>query len=487
MRVKKMNETLNEAKLELAKRELQRRLSTQPAEPLTTYDRVMGSGEVDTLGEKVGDVIGSAGAGMLRGMRGIASTPELIGRAAVRSGQELMDLAGYDDNKPNVPIFESATGQLFDEGYAALANTFGADPKGIERKGETTPAEYLGTVGEFIPAVVTGAALKPLVVSALGSETAGQITEGTIFEPIARVLGAFAAPATANKTVKAFSKKADERPSLDNQRNYKNAAYAEVDASGVKFLPNEVGGLLARIKSSLDLNPNYVPEVDKQTAASLKVLESQLGKELTIGQLDKLRQGLYKRYSVARNEDGIKGMIDEIDDLIYSKEPANKLMNIAREANKRYKKSELLDNAIIKAQDQAGASGSGGNVVNKYRQAMTTIINSKRDSKYFSKDEIELMRKFVRGDVKDNALRLVGKLSPTGNGLMQALNIAAIASNPQMVLGTIAGATAKVKSEKSAMKSVDEILDMIATGLPPENKKLISKETIAILLGLQAN
>ena len=147
----------------------------------------------------------------------------------------------------------------------------------------------------------------------------------------------------------------------------------------------------------------------------------------------------------------------------------------------------IRDTKIIKAQDQAGASGSGGNVVNKYRQAMTTIINSKRDSKYFSKDEIELMRKFVRGDVKDNALRLVGKLSPTGNGLMQALNIAAIASNPQMVLGTIAGATAKVKSEKSAMKSVDEILDMIATGLPPENKKLISKETIAILLGLQAN
>ena len=50
MRVIKMNETLNKAKLELAKRELQRRQSTQPAEPLTAYDKVMGSGEVDTLG-----------------------------------------------------------------------------------------------------------------------------------------------------------------------------------------------------------------------------------------------------------------------------------------------------------------------------------------------------------------------------------------------------------------------------------------------------
>lgn len=482
-----MNETLNKAKLELAKRELQRRQSTQSAEPLTTYDKVMGSGEVDTLGEKVGDVIGTAGAGMLRGIRGIASTPELIYRGGKRGIQELIDLAGGDDQKPNIPIFDSKTGEYFDKGYAALAGAVGADPKGIERKGETTVAEYAGTVGEFVPAAITGTALKPLVISALGSETAGQMSEGTVYEPIARVLGAFAAPATANKTVKAFAKKADERPSLDAQRDYKNAAYKEVDDSGVKFSPDEVGGLFARIKSSLDVDPNYVPEVDKQTTASLKVLEAQLGKELTVGQLDKLRQGLYKRYSVARNEDSIRGMIDEIDDLIMAKEPANKLMNIAREANKRYKKSELLENAIIKAQDQAAASGSGGNVVNKYRQAMTRIINSKRDSKYFSEDEINLMRKFVRGDVKENALRLVGKLSPTGNGLMQALNIAAISQNPQMVLGTIAGVSAKVKSEKSAMKSVDQILDMVATGIAPENKKLMSKENIAILLGLQAD
>lgn len=487
MRAIKMNETLNKAKLELAKRELQRRQSTQSAEPLTTYDKVMGSGEVDTLGEKAGDVIGSAGAGMLRGIRGIASTPELIYRGVKRGGQELLDLAGFDDEKPNIPIFDSKTGEYFDKGYAALAGAVGADPKGIERKGETTVAEYAGTVGEFVPAAITGTALKPLVISALGSETAGQMSEGTVYEPIARVLGAFAAPATANKTVKAFAKKADERPSLDAQRDYKNAAYKEVDDSGVKFSPDEVGGLFARIKSSLDVDPNYVPEVDKQTTASFKVLEAQLGKELTVGQLDKLRQGLYKRYSVARNEDSIRGMIDEIDDLIMAKEPANKLMNIAREANKRYKKSELLENAIIKAQDQAAASGSGGNVVNKYRQAMTRIINSKRDSKYFSEDEINLMRKFVRGDVKENALRLVGKLSPTGNGLMQALNIAAISQNPQMVLGTIAGVSAKVKSEKSAMKSVDQILDMVATGIAPENKKLMSKENIAILLGLQAD
>ena len=487
MRVKKMNETLNKAKLELAKRELERRQSKQPAEPLTAYDKVMGSGEVDTLGEKVGDVIGTAGAGMLRGIKGIASTPELIYRGVKRGGQELFDLAGFDDQKPNIPIFDSKTGEYFDKGYAALAGAVGADPEGIDRKGETTAAEYAGTVGEFLPAAITGTALKPLIISALGSESAGQMSEGTVYEPIARVLGAFAAPATVNKTVKAFSKKADEFPTIDSLRNYKNAAYKEVDEAGVKFSIEEYNGLLNKVENILDNSFDYLPDVDKQTFASLKVLKKQAGKELTVGQLDKLRQGLSKRYSVARNEDSILEMIHEIDDLIMAKEPSNSLMTAARSANSRYKKSELLDNAMIKAQDQAASSGSGGNVVNKYRQAVTRIINSKRESKYFSEDEINLMRKFVRGDITENGLRLIGKLSPTGNGLMQALNIAAIVADPAFVVGTIGGVAAKMKSEKVARNSIDDITKMVATGMTPENKKLMSKENIAILLGLQAD
>ena len=225
------------------------------------------------------------------------------------------------------------------------------------------------------------------------------MSEGTIYEPIARVLGAFAAPATANKTVKAFSKKADEFPTIDSLRNYKNAAYKEVDEAGVKFSIKEYNGLLNKVENILDNSFYYLPDVDKQTFASLKVLKKQAGKELTVGQLDKLRQGLSKRYSVARNEDSILEMIHEIDDLIMAKEPSNSLMTAARSANSRYKKSELLDNAMIKAQDQAASSGSGGNVVNKYRQAVTRIINSKRESKYFSEDEINLMRKFVRVDI----------------------------------------------------------------------------------------
>jgi len=482
-----MNETLNKAKLELAKRELQRRQSTQSAEPLTTYDKVMGSGEVDTLGEKVGDVIGTAGAGMLRGIRGIASTPELIYRGGKRGIQELIDLAGGDDQKPNIPIFDSKTGEYFDKGYAALAGAVGADPKGIERKGETTVAEYAGTVGEFVPAAITGTGLKPLVISALGSETAGQMSEGTIYEPIARVLGAFAAPATANKTVKAFAKKADEMPTLETLKNYKNAAYKEVDNAGVKFSQNEYNSFLSKVQNNLDNSFDYVAGEDKATLASLKLLQDQVGKNLTIGQLDKMRKGLSRRYNINRDQNNILEMIHEIDDLIMTKEPSNSLMIAARSANSRYKKSELLDYAMTKAEDQAGASGSGGNVVNKYRQAISSIINSKRESKYFSEDEINTMRRFVRGDVSENGLRLIGKLSPTGNGLMQALNIAAIVHDPAFVVGSIGGIAAKMKSEKVAKKSLDDITKMVATGMTPENKKLMSKENIAILLGLQAD
>ena len=70
---------------------------------------------------------------------------------------------------------------------------------------------------------------------------------------------------------------------------------------------------------------------------------------------------------------------------------------------------------------------------------------------------------------------------------MQALNIAAIVADPAFVVGTIGGVSAKMKSEKVARNSIDDITKMVATGMTPENKKLMSKENIAILLGLQAD
>ncbi len=84
------------------------------------------------------------------------------------------------------------------------------------------------------------------------AEAAGQATEGTTLEPVARVVGAFAAPMTASKIANKTIKRSIERPSVESLRDAKNVAYDAVDKSGVKFSTDEVGNLINRAKASVD-------------------------------------------------------------------------------------------------------------------------------------------------------------------------------------------------------------------------------------------
>lgn len=445
---------------------------TQPAQP-----------EISTAE----DVARSLGSGIVRGAIAIPETLEMAGRGIRRLGEEAYQLAGGEVEQ-ETPVLKSTIGE-------ALRGLTSAD----DYQPQTTYGEYAGTVGEFLPAAVGGPAglarrAGVAVAAGLGSEAAGQATEGTVLEMPARIVGAFAAPSAVGRIANKTVRRSIQRPSVESLRDAKNAAYSAVDKSGVKFTTSEVDDLISRAKSSVD-DFNYVPDVDLQTKAALSTVGAQAGKELTIGQLDKLRQGLYKRYNRAPEEQGIRAIIDEIDDLIEAKDPANALMTAAREANKRYKKSELLDEAFKRAERSTDVSGSGGNLVNNYRRAVASILNSKRNRKYFSSErvdpnipsEIEVMEQFVSGTFSENTKRLIGKMAPSGNGLMQALNIGAVAYNPAMATFTAAGMLAKGSAERGALKSAEALKDMIATGAAPEKRKLITDKEIRILLGLQAN
>lgn len=433
------------------------------------------------------DVARSLGSGIVRGAIAIPETLEMAGRGIRRLGEEAYQLAGGEVEQ-ETPVLKSTIGE-------ALRGLTSAD----DYQPQTTAGEYAGTVGEFLPAAIGGPAglarrAGVAVTAGLGSEAAGQATEGTALEMPARIVGAFAAPSAVGRIANKTVRRSIQRPSVESLRDAKNAAYSAVDKSGVKFTTSEVDDLISRAKSSVD-DFNYVPDVDLQTKAALSTVGAQAGKELTIGQLDKLRQGLYKRYNRAPEEQGIRAIIDEIDDLIEAKDPANALMTAAREANKRYKKSELLDEAFKRAERSTDASGSGGNLVNNYRRAVASILNSKRNRKYFSSErvdpnipsEIEVMEQFVSGTFSENTKRLIGKMAPSGNGLMQALNIGAVAYNPAMATFTAAGMLAKGSAERGALKSAEALKDMIATGAAPEKRKLITDKEIRILLGLQAD
>lgn len=456
------NEALQAAMMERAKREKARRVQAAPAQAAAgpgLLENIWGQGEIDTPGERLGatinDVATELGKGIGRGVTGLATIPQGLG--------SLLDIGV--EKLTGVPM-QSA---LPDSG--AMANQATANV--MPRAPETTAGEYAATVGEFIPGAAVGGGLsavpKYAIAAGLGSEAAGQLTEGTAAEPYARLVGAVAAPSAVNVGSKAFRAlftKTAQAPTLEGLRALKTEAYRAADDANISFTPKDTNTIIAKAQRAL-ADADFVPEVDAQTKAAFKILTSKADQPMTLGQLDKVRQGLWRRYNADKSQVAILDMIDAIDDTIQTSPAGGEMMAAARLANSKFKKSELLENAFQKAADQTAATGSGGNIVNKYRQAVTSIINTPKTAKWFSKEEIDQMRQFVRGSGTENALRLGGKLSPSGNGLMAALNLGAVAVDPTMLGVSAAASAAKALSDRAGSQGASNLQRMMATGSLP--------------------
>lgn len=309
--------------------------------------------------------------------------------------------------------------------------------------------------------------------AAIGAAYGAGTSEGGILDRIEGGLegavtgGLFgaAAPLAVNFGTKAFRrvfKASAERPSIESLRAAKSVAYDAVDKSGERFGPDDLKALAEAASARMD-DLNYLPEVDVNTAGLLKKLDILSTKDLTIGQVDKFRQAVWKRYNASK-EEGLLEIIDSIDEMVASRTSTSELLDAARLANSRFKKAELLDLAFQKAKDQTASTGSGGNVLNKMKQAVTNIINNPKQAKWFSKAEIDTMRGFIEGTTTENVMRLVGKLSPSGNGLMTALNLGAVSANPAMLGVSALAAGSKAISDNAVERGAQRLIGMVGGG-----------------------
>lgn len=427
-----------------------------------------------TVSNAMADMGGALVAGMGRGAAAIADAPADIANLGMNAvagltGQPVSDTLrrGVMAAMPGgMGINRAINGPNSSVRQTMSDVTGGAS----EFRGETTAGQFAGTVGEFIPGTVAlgggGAAnlIKNAVIPGLASEAAGRAFEGTGLEGAARLIGGVGGSVAANIGTKAFQnafRMSAERPSLESLRTTKNVAYAAVDDAGEKFASTELKDMVANIRTALD-DVNYLPEADVATTGLLQKLELVSARDVTLGQLDKMRQAAWTRYGTTK-EPGLLDIIEGIDDLVASRSSTSDLLDAARLANGRYKKAELLDLAFQKAADQTAATGSGGNILNKYRQAVTSIINNPKQAKWFTPDEIGVMREFVRGTPGQNAMRLIGKLSPSGNGLMTALNLGAAGTFGAPALAISAGASAaKAVADGATERAAQGLIGRVA-------------------------
>lgn len=151
----------------------------------SVYENVIGSGEVDTPGERLGELIRGGGAATARG---IADVPAIPANLAQLGALGVEKAFGMDE-----PSMVSRALDKLPDTRDMLASIPVIGPESKYRA-DGLLGDYVATAGEFAggAGLMAGpsAAIRYGVVPAVASESAGQITKGTAAEPYARTAAA---------------------------------------------------------------------------------------------------------------------------------------------------------------------------------------------------------------------------------------------------------------------------------------------------------
>ena len=437
------------------------------------------------------DIAGAGLAGMARGAKGLAETPEMLGRAVIRGGQELAQLAGAEIEN-EMPVLDTATGR----GIEAALSTFGGD-KAMAYRGESTPAQFAGTIGEFVgPGGILGGGKKLMqasVAAGAGSEAAGQATEGTALEPYARIAGALIAPYAANKTLSAFQKKNVTSPTLPTLKAEKNSAYDLLKSEGTGLTGTQTAYLVQDMRSVLNMDDIILsakPSVEKALAL---VDEVEKSGAMNLSKFNELQKALGKIYKTAPDAPEVLSMLKKMDDVLADGSRDAALMQAAKAANSKYAKARMLDKYFA----QATQNAKKGNLIPKtgeaFQAAATKILNNDKAAAFWSPDELAALKKVADGTIGSKVLATIGKLAPTSNGLTSGMSIALLSIPGNFayeIMGMTAASFAKLGYNAKIKTSRKALEDLVRSGGVAEPSKVVTKELVqdivARLSGLQA-
>lgn len=346
-----------------------------------------------------------------------------------------------------------------------------------------------------------GAALNTAASAAggLSGGLAAEMTDNPTVQMIASILGG----AGAVRGAQAMRPGA-RAPSLDDLRAVQGDAYATVEASPARLTGVASDDLKAALNQRMAAE-NIDPYLHPKASRTLE----------RFGELDQptIHQIEQRRRLVGRDVAGAldpserylgQAMKDEIDTYLARLQPGQvqsnspvdeviEALGTGRQMTQRIKKSEMVDNAIYRAENRAATSGTGGNEINATRQNIRAILDDPRKRRGFSPDEIKAMEGIVRGGTGTNTARMLGGLSPDRGALPLMGNIAGAAAsgaanNPLFLVPGVVGAIAKQVGESLTKAQVNRLSEMIRYGGPIPTKTMTDAEqrVLSAILGSQA-
>lgn len=216
---------------------------------------------------------------------------------------------------------------------------------------------------------------------------------------------------SAKEVSKAIVESAPEASAL---KGAARAIYNEIDNSGAVLNPKSINSFVNKV-SAKTRKKGLDSRVSPKAAGALESLQEMKGTPKKIGELDIQRKIAQQ---VAKSADSTEAMygsiiIDEIDSFMDSlsnndvvKGNANiaKKYKSARQLYGRAKRSELITEAIQKSKDTASGAENG------LRIELRKIVNNKKRSKFFTKDELDSMRGVIQGDKVTDMAKFIGTM-----------------------------------------------------------------------------
>lgn len=265
-------------------------------------------------------------------------------------------------------------------------------------------------------------------------------------------------------------------PSNEQLRSAANAAYQSADNAGVIFKPEAVKRLANEIRVDL-ANFGFHPKLQPRIATVLDELERVQDGNVTMKGMDVLRRiANNARMSMDPSEKALGNQIvGQIDDFISSGRADDVLMGDAgvasgalrqgRDLWSRMRKSEMVDTAALKADRRAASTGSGGNADNALRQNVRSLLDNPKTAKGMTAVEKQAADRVVRGTTGQNALRLAGKLAPTGvvSGVLSGGAGYGLAGPAGLALPML-GQLAKSAADRMTVKNAERLSQIIRSG-----------------------
>jgi hypothetical protein len=278
-----------------------------------------------------------------------------------------------------------------------------------------------------------------------GTTTALGAAGGAAGGAIGHGIGSMVGGRVARKTLE------NAAPSVEALESGARAAFKEAERIGAIFRPDSITNRLApEIMKHVDMFGKRISLATREkifpgVGSVVDDMRAQSGRPWTLEDLHAWQQQLgaiVSKAATPKEKSLAHAIMGEIDDYIYTAAEKDMIGDAnprqmawafkqAKEQWAAMHRGRILQEAMENAGLSADAVGSGQNVQNALAQAYKSILKNKAARKAFSREEIAAIKRTVSIRGKAGALRLVGKMGPSGLSLAVGV--------PSMVAGIGSG------------------------------------------------